>query len=164
MDVEIREWQNLLKEASDKDKWKARVAKMKLTAQRTTKPAAQKAKQRALTKNRPGISTRFTFFPQKSKSVPTRKIGNPFAAARQQTMITTTMTQDNKIYTFVPAPHRSQQPQKPKAGKKSTYQLEERIMKNLYQEQPIWNKECDSSRQQPQNKNNNYKNRKQRSN
>ena len=38
MDVEIEDWDQLVKAAEDKDAWKARVAVLKATTQRTTKP------------------------------------------------------------------------------------------------------------------------------
>ena len=99
MGVETSSWEDLLKEAVNRDSWKARVTQLKLTTQHTTKPTVSKEQAKTIVKIRSVITTRFTFFTKKH--------------AKKQTLTTTTTTRGNRIYTLVSPPTKRNKP-KPK--------------------------------------------------
>ena len=88
MDVEAEDWEQLQKLAANRDKWRAKVNKLKTEARRKTKPENKKDSARGAMNSK--AITRFTFFPKNSKAKnkktankkPNKKISNAKARKR----------------------------------------------------------------------------------
>ena len=120
MDVKQQPWDQLVKAAADRDKWRADVLRLKNLAKHTTMPEKAKAAQqcRITTKS----MTHFKFFidkkqKEKAEKAATADSDNPFSKAKRQSTFKT-VTRDNITYSFAPTQPTKQarQPKKKKVS------------------------------------------------